>query len=74
MEPMRPYVDRIVNALPARDLVADLKETIVKLMNLNVHINDAENTILNTIRIYVRSVFDALNNNDPQLIKFNGNE
>ena len=71
---MRPYVDRIVKALPSRDLDADLKETIVKLMNLNVHINDAENTILNTIRIYVRSVFDALNNNDPQLIKFNGNE
>ena len=74
MEPMRPYVDRIVKALPSRDLDADLKETIVNLMNLNVHINDAENTILNTIRIYVRSVFDALNNNDPQLIKFNGNE
>lgn len=74
MEPMRPYVDRIVKALPSRDLDADLKETIVNLMNLNVHINDAENTMLNTIRIYVRSVFDALNNNDPQLIKFNGNE
>ena len=71
---MRPYVDRIVKALPSRDLDADLKETIVNLMNLNVHINDAENTMLNTIRIYVRSVFDALNNNDPQLIKFNGNE
>ena len=41
MEPMRPYVDRIVKALPSRDLDADLKETIVKLMNLNVHINDA---------------------------------
>ncbi|MGN0930856.1 MAG: type II CRISPR-associated endonuclease Cas1 [Thermoguttaceae bacterium] len=74
MEPMRPYVDRIVKELPSRDLDADLKETIVKLMNLNVHINDGENTFLNTIRIYVRSVFDALNSNDPQLIKFNGNE
>ena len=74
MEPMRPYVDRIVKTLPSRDLDADLKETIVKLVNLNVHINDEENSFLNTIRIYVRSVFDALNHNDPQLIKFNGNE
>lgn len=74
MEPMRPLIDRVVKDLPARDLDPELKQTIVQLANLNVRINNEEQTFLNAIRIYVRSVFDALNHDDPKLIKFSENE
>lgn len=70
MEPFRIIVDKCVynNAFTKFD--KEVKYTLVDLLNSKVFINDTEQYLSNAIRIYCRSVFDALNENDVSAIRF----
>lgn len=70
MEPFRILVDRKVKAMHFTDFSVDEKHDIVGILNDVVRIDNAKQTVLNAIKIYCRSVFDALNEGELSLIQF----
>lgn len=70
MEPFRILVDRKVKAMHCSALSGDEKHFIVDILNDAVVINHTRQTVLNAIKCYCRSVFEALNEGDPSLIQF----
>lgn len=72
MEPFRVLVDRKVLFLERDDFGQEEKNALVSILNQTVIIDGAEQTVLNAIKIYTRSVFEALNESDDSLIKFYG--
>lgn len=70
MEPFRPLIDSLVKTLDPEEFGRSEKYDILHFFDLDVKIRGKKETINNAISIYCRSVFDALNNNDPSLIKF----
>lgn len=70
MEPFRVLVDRKVKALHCSDFLSDEKHFILSILNDVVVINNTKQTVLNAIKYYCRSVFDALNEGDLSLIQF----
>ncbi len=70
MEPFRVFFDRHVinDEFIVFDPAARL--SIVSMLHKDFTIEGRKQTLLNTIKIYVRSVFDALNERDTALIKF----
>ena len=70
MEPFRICVDRIVYREQFSEFGKDAKRKVLAVLNETVLIQESRQTVLNAIGIYVRSVFDALNQSDPTLIRF----
>lgn len=70
MEPFRVVVDRCVTTHGFTKFDKDEKHILVGLLNSNVYINDTEQYLGNAIKLYCRSVFDALNDNDASKILF----
>ncbi len=74
MEPFRILVDRIVFFMKPEKLEKEEKLQLVNVLNANVVIDGKSNYVSNAIRIYCKSIFDALNNADIALIRFYRNE
>lgn len=74
MEPFRPLVDCIVKGMMPQKFEKDEKVDVLRLLQQEVFISGRREIVNNAIKIYCRSVFDALNDNDPSLIKFYRNE
>ncbi len=70
MEPFRILVDRKIMKLEPKELDKDTKHALVNLLNSSVEIGHTSQTVLNAIRIYITSVFAALNNEDAGSIRF----
>lgn len=70
MEPFRPIVDNLVKNMNPRLLETDEKHKILSLLNKEIIIDNKANTLINTIKIYCKSVFSAIEENDVSLIKF----
>lgn len=70
MEPFRILVDRKVLELKPKELDSETKHALVNLLNSNVEIGHTNQTVLNAIRIYLTSVFAALNSEDADSIRF----
>lgn len=70
MEPFRILVDRKVKSLNIIEFTSEEKHILVDILNETVSINQTKQTVLNAIRIYCRSVFDAINERDLSLIQF----
>lgn len=70
MEPFRVLVDRAVKTYGFAELASDEKYLLWEILNQTVLINQTHQTVLNAIKIYTRSVFDALNDMDISLLKF----
>ena len=70
MEPFRILVDRIVRQHSFESFEKNEKHLMWDVLNQHVSINNTTQTVLNSIKIYTRSVFDALNDNDASNIKF----
>ena len=69
MEPYRILVDRMVYAFGAEfTFDSEKKRELANVFNQVVVINHTHQTLLNAIKIYVRSVFEALNDGDVSLI------
>lgn len=70
MEPFRILVDRKVKSMHYSELGSDEKHFIVNILNDTVVINQTKQTVLNAIKYYCRSIFDALNEGELSLILF----
>lgn len=74
MEPFRPIVDDIVRAITPDKFEHDEKIELLKLLQKEVIIARRKECVNNAMKIYCRSIFDALNDSDISLIKFYQNE
>lgn len=70
MEPFRPIVDYIVKKMNPEKFNHEEKIVLLEILNSEVYIANRKETVNNAIKIYAKSVFDSLNDNDPSLIKF----
>lgn len=70
MEPFRIIVDRCVYDMNPEKFQHDEKMDILSAFNDLVLIDGKKNHVANAIKIYCRSVFDALNERDISLLKF----
>lgn len=70
MEPFRVLVDRKVVSIDLKEFAHQEKMEIVNLLNQEVRIDGKIQYVNNAIKIYCKSVFDALNENDSSLIRF----
>lgn len=70
MEPYRPLVDRKVKEMNPLKFEHEEKMEVLNLLQQEVVISGRKEYVNNAIRIYCRSVFDALNDQDVSLIKF----
>ena len=70
MEPFRILVDRKVKGMRFAEFTSEEKHTLVNVLNEAVTINQSKQTVLNSIKFYCRSIFDALNEGDLSLIQF----
>ena len=74
MEPFRIIVDRIVKQMEPKAFEQQQKSEVLQFLNESVLIDGKYNYVSNAIKIYCRSLFDALNEEDVSLIKFYRNE
>lgn len=74
MEPFRVLVDRKVYSMRPKKLEHEEKVELVNLLNEEVYIADRKEYVNNAIKIYVKSVLDALSENDSSMIRFYKNE
>lgn len=70
MEPFRILVDRKVMSMKLEQFEHDEKMQIVNLLNEEVKIDGKIQYVNNAIKIYCKSIFDALNEDDSSLIRF----
>ena len=74
MEPFRILVDRKVYKMKPEKFEKEEKLQLVNILNQEVTIDGKRNYVVNAIKIYCKSVFDAINDNDVSLIRFYSNE
>ena len=74
MEPFRPLVDDEVIKLKPERFGKDEKHSILEILNKEVLIGSKNEVLTNAIKIYCRSVFEALNERDVSLLRFYYNE
>lgn len=70
MEPFRVLIDRAVHEMRMQQFGSEEKIALVGLLNSMVVIAGRSEYVSNAIKIYCRSIFDALNERDVSLIKF----
>lgn len=70
MEPFRPIVDFKVKEMLPSDFGKEEKAKLVSMLNNEFVIDFRVNTLINTIKIYSKSVFSSIEKNDISLIKF----
>jgi CRISPR-associated endonuclease Cas1 subtype II len=70
MEPYRILVDRMVRRKMPEKFEAEEKHWMLELVNTEITVAGKSEYVPNAIKIYVRSVFDAINDNDISEIKF----
>lgn len=70
MEPFRILVDRRIYEMELEEFSIDEKREVVRLLNKTVEINGRNETVNNAIKIYCKSVFDAIENKNLSNIKF----
>ena len=74
IEPFRTLIDRKVVKMMPEDFCKEEKMELVNVLNQNVIIEQKVHSINNAIKIYCRSIFAALNNEDIADIRFYKNE
>lgn len=70
MEPFRPVVDQKVKEMNPQNFEHTEKMEVLKILQQEVMIAERKECVSNAIKIYCKSVFDALSDNDVSLIKF----
>ena len=70
MEPFRILVDRTVWNMTLQEFEHKEKMVLVDLLNQEIEIDGKIQYVGNAIKIYCKSIFDALNDDDSSLIRF----
>ena len=74
MEPFRPLVDEVAVELKPEVFEKEEKHKVLEIVNKEVQIGEKKEVFGNAIKIYCKSVFDALNERDISILKFYNNE
>ena len=74
MEPFRTIVDRKVTDMMPEKFEHEEKMQVVDVLTKYVRIAGRKETVLNAIKIYTKSVFDALEDQDISIIRLYKNE
>ena len=74
MEPFRVLVDQKVYGMSLLEFGSDEKMELVNILNQEIYIDGKKQYVNNAIKIYCKSIFDALNEGDISLIRFYRNE
>ncbi len=74
MEPFRVIVDEKVRGMMPEIFELEEKHRMLEILNHEIVIAGKKEVVSNAVRIYTKSVFDALNDNDIALIRFYQNE
>lgn len=74
MEPFRILIDKRVYEIKPEKFEHDEKMQMVDILNREIMIDGKRNYLNNAIKIYCKSVFDAMNEQDISLIRFYRNE
>jgi len=74
MEPFRILVDEKVYFMEPEKFDRDEKMQMVDILNKDVVIDGKRNFVNNAMKLYCKSVFDALNEQDISMIRFYRNE
>ena len=69
MEPFRILIDRKVKQMNLEEFDHDEKLQLIDVLNQEVQIDGRTQYVNNAIKIYCRSVLDALNEDDSSLIQ-----
>ena len=76
MEPLRPCVDLLVYSMWRKNklntFTNEEKHTLLLFLQQEVSIENKKSVLNNAVKIYCKSVFDALNNDDVSKIKWCG--
>ena len=70
MEPLRGFIDAIVIKLMPTEFNRDIKLSLIELLSKDVKINDTIQTFSAAVRIYCKSVFEALRIQAANEIRF----
>ena len=70
MEPLRPIIDSHIVENPPTEFGKEEKQQLTNIINKEVIISGKTQILSNAIKIYCKSVFDALNESDMKLIRF----
>ena len=70
MEPFRILVDKTVWNMTLQEFEHKEKMMLVNLLNQEVEIDGKVQYVGNAVKIYCKSIFDALNDDDSSLIRF----
>ena len=70
MEPFRPLIDEVVVEMMPEELDTESKRTLLDVFNKEVIIDDRKNFVNNAVKIYCKSVLNAITENDTNLLKF----
>lgn len=70
MEPFRILVDRLVCTMEGKELQIEHKRILQDIINQKVKIKNKLYTVNDAVYIYCKSVFDALNNDNIELLEF----
>lgn len=74
MEPFRTLVDKKIMDMKLEKFETDEKHEIISLVNKEVRINNKIEFLNNAVKIYCKSIFEALNEKDVSVIRFVENE
>ena len=70
MEPFRPFVDHTVYKMNPTQFEHNEKVLLVQVLNRQVQIAGKQQYLLNAIRIYTKSVLEAMEQGDISLLRF----
>jgi len=70
MEPFRPYIDEAVRDFLPTEFERGERLRLIAVLNRKVLLNGHSQYMLSAVRLYVQSVFAALENAQPELISF----
>ena len=70
MEPFRPIVDWKVKVMQPNKFEHEEKMEVLRILQCDVQINGRNEYLNNAIKIYCKSIFDAINQEDLSEIKF----
>ena len=70
MEPFRALVDRCVIDMKPTEFGKSEKQSLLAVLHSHVYIAGTEQTVLNAVKIYARSVFESVGGGSPEKINF----
>ncbi|MDE5985334.1 MAG: type II CRISPR-associated endonuclease Cas1, partial [Eubacterium sp.] len=69
MEPFRPIIDRAVKNFNPTKFDTEEKYFILSLLSMELFVDGKKQNLLNVIKIYSKSVFEAIESGDTANIK-----